>query len=315
MSNQDNLRLAYFSAITNAVIIGFSFLFTKLSLHYAHPLDTLMYRFAVSFLAIFMLVTWQKYQLGGHRQYPMMKLRFRKKQIYPIVLLAILYPVGFFALQTFGLEKATSAEGGILFAFIPVITFLLAKVFLKEKTSFLQMLCIFISVFGVIFIFVSQGFRIELTNLTGILLLLFSCLSMAGYNVLARSLLKQYRPIEISYLLTIVGFIVFLSISIIRHAAQGTLHQLIHPLMHEEFLLSILYLGVLSSLITSLLTNYALAKLEASRMSVFSQLSTIVSILAGGLFLEEQITFYHLIGSFLIIGGVLGTNLFGKKLS
>ena len=49
MSNPNDLKKAYLAAVLNAVIIGFSFLFTKIALEYAAPMDTLMYRFALSF--------------------------------------------------------------------------------------------------------------------------------------------------------------------------------------------------------------------------------------------------------------------------
>ncbi len=48
-------------------------------------------------------------------------------------------------------------------------------------------------------------------------------------------------------------------------------------------------------------------------MSVFTNLSTIVSIAAGALVIGEEITVYHLIGSLLIIAGVIGTNYLGRK--
>jgi drug/metabolite transporter (DMT)-like permease len=48
-------------------------------------------------------------------------------------------------------------------------------------------------------------------------------------------------------------------------------------------------------------------------MSVFTNLSTIVSIAAGSLFLGEKVTMYHLIGSLMIITGVIGANHFGQK--
>jgi drug/metabolite transporter (DMT)-like permease len=64
----------------------------------------------------------------------------------------------------------------------------------------------------------------------------------------------------------------------------------------------------LSSLVTSLLTNYILSKIEASKMSVFSNLGTVISIVAGVIFLKEEIFYYHIIGSILIVGGVIGTN-------
>ena len=45
-------------------------------------------------------------------------------------------------------------------------------------------------------------------------------------------------------------------------------------------------------------------------MSVFSNLSTIISIAAGATLLNEDIFLYHIVGSTLIIIGVIGTNLF-----
>jgi multidrug transporter EmrE-like cation transporter len=72
-------------------------------------------------------------------------------------------------------------------------------------------------------------------------------------------------------------------------------------------------LGVVSSLLTAWLSNYILSKMEASRMSVFANLSTIVSMAAGAVFLGEEVAVYHGIGSVLIIAGVIGANRLGRK--
>jgi drug/metabolite transporter (DMT)-like permease len=69
----------------------------------------------------------------------------------------------------------------------------------------------------------------------------------------------------------------------------------------------------MSSLATALMSNYMYAKLEASKTSVFSNLSTVISIAAGALFLGEQVTWYHLAGSALVIAGVVGTNRLGRR--
>lgn len=302
MINQKVLTLAYLSAVLNAVIIGFSFLFTKIALEHAQPLDTLTYRFAASFAVMSIPVAFGR-----------IKLKYRGKPIYKALLLATMYPLGFFTLQTFGLQHATSAEGGILYAFTPVVTMLLATVFLKEATTVPQKLSIFLAVFGVVFIFIMKGSSIDLSNITGILLLFLSCLALAGYNVLARSLLRVFNPGEISYLLLGIGFVAFLVVSLTSHAAAGTLDHLFAPLASGTFIVSILYLGVMSSLVTALTANYALSKMEASKMSVFANLSTVVSIAAGAMFLGENITLYHIIGSALIITGVMGANRFGRK--
>ncbi|MBD3920359.1 DMT family transporter [Paenibacillus sp. PR3] len=297
-----NSKLAYVFAVVNAVILGISFLFAKIALDYANPLDTLTFRFAASFLAMSIPVA-----------FGWVKLAYRGKPVYKVLLLAITYPLGFFTLQAFGLKHATSAEGGILYAFTPVVTMILASMYLKERTTVLQKLSILLSVFGVVFIFVMKGSSIDLSNLTGITLLLLTCVAFAGYTVLARPLLKQFSPAEIAYLILGIGFVVFLVITFTQHAIDGTLHSFFAPLASGTFISSILYLGVISSLGTALMSIYILSKMEASRMSVFANLSTIVSMAAGAMFLGEEVTVYHLIGSALIIAGVIGTNRLGRR--
>jgi drug/metabolite transporter (DMT)-like permease len=56
-----------------------------------------------------------------------------------------------------------------------------------------------------------------------------------------------------------------------------------------------------------LLSNYALTRMEASRMSIFQHLSTVISILAGILFLDETLSPVQVLGAVLIVAGVMGT--------
>ncbi|GKU80009.1 DMT family transporter [Paenibacillus sp. L3-i20] len=302
MNANNERKLAYVAIILNAIIIGFSFLFTKVALEHAAPIDTLTYRFILSFGIMSIPVL-----LG------LVKLNYRGKPLYKVLLLATMYPLGFFTLQSFGLLHATSSEGGILYAVTPILTMIVAALFLKETTTILQKASILLSVFGVLFIFIMKGNSIDLGNIAGITLLFLSCLAFAGYGVLARSLMKTYRPAEITYLMLGIGFVSFSILSISQHATAGTFNEFITPLTNSTFILSILYLGVLSSLLTALMSNYALSKVEASKVSVFSNLSTIVSIGAGAIFLNEQITIYSIIGSILIIVGVIGTNTLGRR--
>lgn len=295
------VRLAYVVTVTNAMIVGFSFLSTKVALAEADPLDLLAFRFVAAFAAMSIPVA-----LGW------IKLDLRGKPLWQPLLLALLYPLGFFTLQTFGLERATSAEGGILFAFGPVVTTLFASVFLREATTMLQKLSIAVSVSGVVYIFIAKGGGIDVTNVVGITLLVLSVVTNAGQRVAARRLLRDYKPLEVTYVMMAVGFISFTGISLARHVAAGTIGTWLAPLASGPFVGAVLYLGVLSSAVTALSANYALSHLEASKVSIFSNLSTVVSIAAGALLLGEQIEAYHLVGSALIIAGVIGTAGFGR---
>lgn len=298
-------KFIYTAALLYAFITGLSFLFGKIALVVANPLDLLAYRFSASFIAILLLLSFK-----------MIKVNYNSSRIKKILPLAIFYPLMFFAFQTFGLEASSSSEAGILNATIPVFTLILATFFLKEKTTGLQKISIIASVIGVIYITLMKGYSFDASNLKGIILLLISALSFSGYSIIARKLTKDFSSIELSIIMMIIGFISFTAMALITNIINGTLSTFLLPLGSPQFVVSVLYLGVLSTLVTSLLTNFILSKIEASKMSVFTNLSTVISIIAGVLFLREEISYYHIIGSILIVGGVIGTNfLKGKKVN
>jgi len=230
-----------------------------------------------------------------------------------ILLLGSMYPCSFFILQAYGLLHATSAEGGIIFAFTPILTIILAFLFLRETATVLQQLSIALSVGGVVFIFIMKGSSIDIVHLSGLLLLSLSGLALAGYSVLARSFLRHYPPMEVTCWLVGIGCVVFLAGSIAEHARRGTLDQLAAPLAHGPFILSILYLGIMASLVTAWTANYTLSKIKASQMSVFSNLSTVISVIAGAILLDEAIAYYHVAGCIAVLVGVLGANRPGSK--
>lgn len=295
-------RLAYSAIVIYSIIVGLSFLFGKLALSVASPLDSLAHRFTISFAAatIPVLFGW-------------VKLKLTLKDLLAVLPLAVFYPSMFFAFQAYGLQFTSSAEAGIIHATVPIFTMIAAAYFLKERTTKLQKLSTLLSVAGVIFIFVMKGSSIDLANVKGTLLILLSALSLAGYSVMARRLSSRMKVMTMTYVMTAIGFLAFNLMAVGSHLAEGTIGHYFAPIAHPVFLISILYLGVLSSLVSSLLSNYALSKLEASKVSVFNHLATLVSIIGGFIFLDEQLAYYHFVGAAVIIVGVLGANAGGRK--
>jgi len=295
--SKNSKNKAYLAAILYAIIVGLSFLFTKIALSLSNPIDLLAHRFIASFIVISIPILLK-----------ITPVNFNKQRILKVLPLAILYPLCFFGFQTFGLQYASSSEAGIILASAPVFTMIMASYFLNEKSNIYQKFSILVSLLGVLYITFKKGSVIDLANIKGIILLLMSALSFASYGILARKLTKDYTAIELSFIMITISFIVFTTVAIAKNITLGTMGDFLLPLTNIKFILSIFYLGILSTLGTSLLTNFALSKLEASKMIVFSNLGTVISIVAGVLFLNEQIFYYHIIGSLMIVGGVLGTN-------
>ncbi|KWW20510.1 MULTISPECIES: DMT family transporter [Peribacillus] len=293
---------AYMLAIIHASIVGLSFLFTKMAIAESNPLDTLAFRFTVSFVIILLLVAMK-----------VIKVNYTWESIKYLIPLSLLFPTLFFAFQTFGLKYSQSTDAGILSAFTPILTMMIAGYFLKEKTSLYQKLSIVLSVMGVIFIFVVKGSTINFSDMLGMILILLSCIATACYTTMTRSLAKDYTPGEMSFFMMGTGFVIFNAAALFSHLKQGSMEEFLSPWSSMEFISSILYLGILASLVTSLLSNAILTKIKASQMSVFANLSTVVTIAAGAIILHEKITIYDITGSILIILGVVGTNYFGGK--
>jgi drug/metabolite transporter (DMT)-like permease len=127
--------------------------------------------------------------------------------------------------------------------------------------------------------------------------------------VLARKITQKVHLLDISFIMSLIGALSFNGISVIRHGLQGSMNHYFDALTVPSFMLSILYLGVLSSLMTSLLANFALKHMEASKMSIFGNVGTIFTILGGAIFLNEEITYYHIIGAVMVLVGVVGVSL------
>lgn len=297
-----NTTKAYTAALVYAFIIGFSFMFVKLALTVTTPLDTLAHRFTVAFLIATIPII-----------FGFVKLNISFKNILSLLPLAIFYPALFFAFQAFGLVYTSSSEAGIIQAVIPIFTMIFASYFLKEFTNAWQKISVLISVIGVIYIFIMNGIGTHETSFIGVILILLSALSSAFYNVLARKMTKKFKLMDLTYTMTVIGFISFNLIAIASHISKGTITVYFKPFTNGTFLISILYLGLLSSLLTALLLNYSLSYIEAAKISVFSNLSTLITIIAGVVFLHEQIAYYHIIGTILIVLGVVGTNFLVKK--
>jgi len=295
-------RKAYIAAILYAFVIGLSFMFVKVTLTVASPIDTLAHRFTVAFIGIVILLVFTKN-----------KLTIKKQDLLKILPLALLYPIVFFTFQVLGLARISSSEAGIIQATIPIFTLALAGLLLKEKATRGQFVSIAFSVLGVIYMLMMNGANTTTGNVIGSGFIILSAIAASIYNVFARRLTKQYSLLTLTYVMTLCGFIIFNGIAIGEHVMKGTFNDFFKPFIHVDFIIAILYLGLLSSLGTSYLSNYALAILEASKMSVFSNLATLITILTGILFLQESFRIYHLIGGFMIVMGVIGTNYFGLK--
>ncbi len=296
MQEKRNQIKGSLAALTVNIIFGFSFLFSKVALGYAHPLIVIAIRFTVAFAALNIL--W----LCGA-----VKMSFKGKPLKQVLLMSLAQPLLYFIFEVYGIDNTSSAMSGIIISLEPVAVMILATIFLREKPTKAQIFFSALSLVSIVIISILSDNGVK-NKLFGIILLAGATLCAAVFNILSRSTSKYYSPFERTYIMFLVGTIGFNAIAF--GALRGEyIPEVTTASAHIEFWGAIFYLSVVSSILAFMLYNYSTGLITPVRSASFSNLITVVSVLAGILILKEpMMSAAEIICCVLIILGVLGVN-------
>lgn len=297
-------KSVHIAGILFASIFGFSFLFSKIALNYITPLGLIAYRFLIAFMCFEIL-----------RLFKVVKIKIQKPQFKYLILVALFQPILYFLFETYGLSLSSSGEAGMMIALIPIFVAILSSIIIKEKPKPVQILFIIASVAGVLIIQLSKLSDQNSSGIIGFVLLLLAVISAALFNIASRTASKKaLSPMAVTYFMMFFGAIIFNIIYLIQLVIEHRISDYITNFYQIEIVGPILYLGIVASIGGFFLVNLVLSKVPAHVSSIYSNLSTIVAIIAGALLLNETIEIYHIIGSIFIVTGVYGTVRFNRKI-
>ena len=199
--------------------------------------------------------------------------------------------------------------GGTIIAAVPVCCILMDVLVLHERVTLKQVLCALGAIGGVALISVGGAMMV---SALGMLFLVLTMLSDTLYYGISHSAAKRFTPFEMTYVMFIVGMVVFIPVGLIY---AGGLHSpLITGPMHDGgFWVAVLYLGLLSSVLAYGLLNFANSHLSVSETSLFSNVTTVVSVLAGVVLLKEPFSVWQMLGVAVILVCVFVANVSGGK--
>lgn len=309
MTQKKTHTLSLLAALTSAVIFGMSFMFSKLALEVAAPTVLLAFRFTVA-VAAMSLVILVNALVGKLRGRPLFAFSLRGKPVYKLVLLGIVQPVAYFIFENYGILYTSSAVAGTIIAAVPVCCILMDVLVLHERVTLKQVLCALGAIGGVALISVGGAMMV---SALGMLFLVLTMLSDTLYYGISHNAAKQrFTPFEMTYVMFIVGMVVFIPVGLIY---AGGLHSpLITGPMHDGgFWVAVLYLGLLSSVLAYGLLNFANSHLSVSETSLFSNVTTVVSVLAGVVLLKEPFSVWQMLGVAVILVCVFVANVSGGK--
>ncbi len=232
-----------------------------------------------------------------------------KKNIPYLLITSILGITIFNTLIYIAGHSTTATNLSLIAITFPIFILILSRIFYNEKISLKKVIGICIVAMGVVLI-ITKGSLTILLNLTfsiGDIWMLVASIIFATYSIL----LKR-RPKEISiwafqistFFLGLVSLFPFYMMEYISAPAFS---------FDTKSFISILYIGVFSSLTSFVLWNNAIEKIGPTKAGLIYYTLPIFSGLLAFLILKEEIGIIHFISALMIISGILIANYESRK--
>lgn len=291
MNNKRTLGML--AVIIGDTIFGFSFLFSKVILSMVSPSVMIAVRFFVAFLVLNLIVLVNK--LLGKRA--LFTFSLKGKPLKPILLLAICQPCVYFIAESYGIKFTSSSFAGIIIALVPITGILMDVIILKTKVLKKQIVCAILSVFGVAL--TTIGASDVSSSVIGLIFLMVAVLSGSFFYVLSKDAGKYYNPLERTYVMFTVGMIVYMVPAIFETVKAPA--PVVVAASTPVFWGCILYLAVISSVVAFMLLNFASNHVSVTSATLIANLTTVISIFAGVVFLKESFTWMQIVGAVIIL--------------
>lgn len=289
MESQNNgTRLAVLFSVLGFTIWSFSLLLTRLGQRYASPMVLLSVRFLAAFLLLNIPLL-----LGRE------KLRFRGKNLRPLLVLGVLEPLCF-VFESYAIYFTNATVTGVVSALSPIVAMALAALVLREYPTRHQALFSLLPVAGVILL-TAAGQQVGAVQWIGIPFLLGYSICSGYYKVANRSA-ASFSPYERTYVLLLSCAVFFTAAALVE--CRGDLTAYTDALGQPVFVVAVLLLSVFCSIVANILINYGAGRISVTKMSAIGNINTVISAFAGVVFLHEPFTGVMLLGAVLVLVGV-----------
>lgn len=287
------LNYAYVVFWLIGIIWGSNFIYMKMASDYLQSDQIVFVRVLFGFLPVFFYALYLKVIKLEHLKYAhhffVMSLIGTSIYYYYYVKASSLIP---------------SSISGVLSGSIPLFTFLIALIFIKEeKTNLRKIIGIFFALFGIILI--SKPFEVNLTNTNyeGIFDILFGSFIVASSFVYAKKFLVPLK-IHFAALTTYqLGFALLTFSFITDYSNFSVILNDTHSLIGL-----ILGLGLLGTGVTFIGYYYLIEHIGAVKASTATYIPPIVALNIGYFLVDEKLGFIDLIATGLIIFGLVLVN-------
>jgi len=211
-----------------------------------------------------------------------------------------------FGTISWGQQHIASGMGGILFGTMPILSVVLAPVFLAEETFTKRRLVGALIGFAGVIAVIGRGVLGDVeAHLIADLAVLAAAVSIASANVLARKS-GHLAPIVLAVGAQSTAVLVLVPMSAVIDQPWN-LH------VSWETVAALVFLGTVGSALPGLVFYKILARVGATRASLVAYLVPVVAVVLGAVFLAERLPWEALAGMALIVLGAWLVNQRKRK--
>ena len=228
----------------------------------------------------------------------------RKKKTWKLADVPLLVTLGMFgvALNQFlfvvGLSRTSVAHSAIFANMTPILVLLLASARGLEKLNWPKVAGVFVALAGVVLLrTLDNGPQGEAT-FAGDFITFCGSLAFAIFTVLGKPATKQHGTITVNTFAYVGGALLLAPVT--WWQSMGFSFAAV-PLAAWA---SVFYMALLPSVICYLIYYYALAHMEASRLSAFNYLLPVLATVMGIFLLDEHITLSLVLSALVIFSGI-----------
>jgi drug/metabolite transporter (DMT)-like permease len=197
-----------------------------------------------------------------------------------------------------GLARAPVAHGALLYAMTPLGVYVTSLLRGQERASVRATAGIAMAFTGVVVLLLGRGLASAQGSLLGDLLIFGAMVAWVLYTVEGRPFVASHGPIRATAWSMVAATLLMLPLAPFALKPGEVLHA---SLTAQA---CIVYLALLTSVVAYLIWYYALSKVPASKVAIFSNLQPVATAIAAWALLGEELHWALAIGGGLVLAGV-----------
>lgn len=282
---RDLVKLYMGLMLVTSLLWGGNFVVAKTLVAHASPMTLTMVRWLIAIIVLVPLVWWKE-----------KKLIPPKQAIVPLLLMGVTGVAFFNIFQFLALERTTSTNAGLISTMNTISIALFSFVLLKEKITKWQLSAMVLSLFGVVLV-LSKGdleMLLDFQLNTGDLWMLAAVCVWGLYSVCSKWAMQTTSPLMATLYAGIFGVLLLLPFTTTDFTFTN---------VNTYFILSLLYTGIISTVVCMVFWNIGVQKLGATTSGIFLNFNPIFTALLAYLFIGENMSWLQGIGGLIVIMG------------